>query len=236
MRSRASSGPSRRPARATPEAVARDRDELLGLLGAPARARCSCLTSREPARSSPAPPGSSARSLTRALARRGRRGARARPHRAAWTRSRPTRRSTAPTCGIPTPSPARSSRRGRKWSSTWRRARVIPPTRPGARRWSRTRSSAPQTCSRRCARSRPRLVHVGGALEYGHRRRPLRETDAPAPVTFRGAAKSAATLLALEHAHATGTPVTVLRPFAVYGPWERPPRFVAAVRPGRAAR
>ena len=76
---------------------------------------------------------------------------------------------------------------------------------------------------------RPRLVHVGGALEYGHCRRPLRETDAPAPVTFRGAAKSAATLLALEHAHATGTPVTVLRPFAVYGPWERPPRFVPAV-------
>ena len=75
----------------------------------------------------------------------------------------------------------------------------------------------------------PRLVHVGGALEYGHSRSPLKESDALAPVTFRGAAKGAATLLALEHAYATGAPVTVLRPFAVYGPWERPPRFVPAI-------
>jgi nucleoside-diphosphate-sugar epimerase len=74
-----------------------------------------------------------------------------------------------------------------------------------------------------------RLVHVGGALEYGHSPRPLRESDPLAPVTFRGAVKGAATLLALEHAQATGAPVTVLRPFAVYGPWERPPRFVPSV-------
>ncbi len=74
-----------------------------------------------------------------------------------------------------------------------------------------------------------RLVHVGGSLEYGHSSRPVKETDALEPVTFRGAAKAAATLLALEFAHATGNPVTILRPFAVYGPWERLPRFVPAV-------
>ncbi len=74
-----------------------------------------------------------------------------------------------------------------------------------------------------------RLVHIGSGLEYGHAERPLREVDPLDPVTFRGAAKGAASLLTLELGHATGTPVTVLRPFAVYGPWERPPRFVPTV-------
>jgi UDP-glucose 4-epimerase len=74
-----------------------------------------------------------------------------------------------------------------------------------------------------------RLVHVGGGLEYGHAARPLRETDPLEPVTFRGAAKGAATLLALDFARETDVEVVVLRPFAVYGPWERPPRFVPTV-------
>ena len=43
-----------------------------------------------------------------------------------------------------------------------------------------------------------RLVHVGSSLEYGHSSTPLRETDPLAPVTFRGAAKAAATLLVLQ--------------------------------------
>jgi nucleoside-diphosphate-sugar epimerase len=74
-----------------------------------------------------------------------------------------------------------------------------------------------------------RVVHVGGGLEYGRGDRPARESDALGPVTFRGAAKGASTLLALEFGYATGVPVTVLRPFAVYGPWERRPRFVPTV-------
>ena len=74
-----------------------------------------------------------------------------------------------------------------------------------------------------------RLVHVGGGLEYGHSERPLRETDPLHPVTFRGAVKGAATLLAAELGKETGVEVVVLRPFAVYGPWERLPRFVPTV-------
>lgn len=73
-----------------------------------------------------------------------------------------------------------------------------------------------------------RLVHVGGGLEYGYGARPLRESDPLEPVTFRGAAKAAATLLALQCGHETGVEVAVLRPFAVYGPWESLPRFVPA--------
>lgn len=71
-----------------------------------------------------------------------------------------------------------------------------------------------------------RLVHVGGSLEYGHKRRPIRETDRLEPVTFRGAAKAAATLLALQFAREADRPVTILRPFSIYGPWEDESRFV----------
>jgi len=77
-----------------------------------------------------------------------------------------------------------------------------------------------------------RLVHAGSSLEYGPRSMPMRETDLLAPITFRGAAKAAATLLVLQ----SGVPATVVRPFSVYGPGEQPyrliPRAVAAARRG----
>lgn len=74
-----------------------------------------------------------------------------------------------------------------------------------------------------------RLVHVGSSLEYGHRARALREQDPLVASTFRGAIKAAATMLALAFGRRTGTAVTVLRPFSVYGPWEHPHRFVPNV-------
>jgi nucleoside-diphosphate-sugar epimerase len=81
-----------------------------------------------------------------------------------------------------------------------------------------------------------RLVHVGSSLEYGPRSRPMRETDALAPTTFRGVAKAAATMLVLQ----SGLPATVVRPFSVYGPGERPHRLVpivvAAARRGEPIR
>jgi len=74
-----------------------------------------------------------------------------------------------------------------------------------------------------------RVVCAGSSLEYGARARPMREDDVPAPTTFRGAAKAAATALALGFGAETGTPVTVVRPFSVYGPRERRPRLVPTV-------
>jgi len=71
-----------------------------------------------------------------------------------------------------------------------------------------------------------RFVHFGGSTEYGHKRRPIAEAEAPAPVTFRGAAKAAATMLALQFAYEANRPVTILRPFSVYGPWEDRSRLV----------
>jgi nucleoside-diphosphate-sugar epimerase len=76
-----------------------------------------------------------------------------------------------------------------------------------------------------------RLVHVGSSLEYGPRRRPMRESDTLRPVTFRGVAKAAATLLCQQFATEPGHPVVMLRPFSVYGPWESAHRLVpTAVR------
>lgn len=71
-----------------------------------------------------------------------------------------------------------------------------------------------------------RFVHVGSSLEYGPRSRPLRESDCPRPVTFRGVAKAAAMLLCQQFAWETGRPVVMLRPFSVYGPWEGVERLV----------
>jgi nucleoside-diphosphate-sugar epimerase len=71
-----------------------------------------------------------------------------------------------------------------------------------------------------------RLVHLGTSMEYGPRRRPLREEDRLAPTTLRGASKVAATLLCQQFARAHGRPVVVLRPFPVYGYWEPPTRLI----------
>lgn len=74
-----------------------------------------------------------------------------------------------------------------------------------------------------------RAVHVGSSLEYGDSARPMHEDDRLAPTTPRGAAKAAATLVALALSRTLGLPVLVLRPFSVYGPWEDEGRFVPVV-------
>ena len=74
--------------------------------------------------------------------------------------------------------------------------------------------------------SSARLVHVGSSLEYGPRRVPLREDEVLAPTTARGASKAAATVLCLQRARGEGLPVSVVRPFSVYGPWESRDRLI----------
>jgi UDP-glucose 4-epimerase len=73
-----------------------------------------------------------------------------------------------------------------------------------------------------------RFVQVGSSLEYGRLDRPLRENDALEPSTFRGAVKAAASVLCLQRARAGELSAVVVRPFSVYGPWERNGRLVPA--------
>jgi nucleoside-diphosphate-sugar epimerase len=71
-----------------------------------------------------------------------------------------------------------------------------------------------------------RVVHLGSHLEYAARERALRE-DAPiAPGSFRGTVKATETAQWLHAARMRSIPLTVLRPFHVYGPWEAPTRLI----------
>jgi nucleoside-diphosphate-sugar epimerase len=72
------------------------------------------------------------------------------------------------------------------------------------------------------------LVHTGSSSEYGHKDRPIRETDLLEPRTDYAVSKAAATLLCQAEA-LKGRPVTTVRVFSAYGPWEDPTRLVPYV-------
>ncbi len=71
-----------------------------------------------------------------------------------------------------------------------------------------------------------RFIHAGGSLEYGPKKKPMKESDYLEPVTLYGAAKAASTLLCQQFARANGLPIVVLRLFSVYGYWESHTRLV----------
>lgn len=72
------------------------------------------------------------------------------------------------------------------------------------------------------------LVHTGSSSEYGHKAGPMREDDRLEPRTDYAVTKAAATLLCLAEAY-RGRPVTTVRVFSAYGPWEEPSRLVPYV-------
>jgi len=72
------------------------------------------------------------------------------------------------------------------------------------------------------------LVYTGSSSEYGHKEAPMRPTDALEPRTDYGVAKAAATLLCQADAR-RGCPVTIVRIFSAYGPWDDPGRLVPSV-------
>jgi nucleoside-diphosphate-sugar epimerase len=76
-----------------------------------------------------------------------------------------------------------------------------------------------------------RFVQIGSWLEYSPRASPLREDVPMGPVSFRGVAKAAATLLCRQFSRERSWPLVVLRLFSVFGPWESSTRFVpSAIR------
>lgn len=72
-----------------------------------------------------------------------------------------------------------------------------------------------------------RIVISGSAEEYGPQPAPQRESLPPRPASIYGITKAAGTSLALALAE-QGCPVTVLRPFTVYGPGQPAEMFLAA--------
>jgi len=74
-----------------------------------------------------------------------------------------------------------------------------------------------------------KLIHLGGASEYGPKPSLISETESLEPVTVYGAAKGASTLLCQQFSRAERRPVVILRPFSIYGPGERPGRLISTL-------
>jgi nucleoside-diphosphate-sugar epimerase len=72
------------------------------------------------------------------------------------------------------------------------------------------------------------LVHTGSSSEYGHKSAPMCPGDVLEPRTDYAVAKAAATLLCQAESR-QGRPITTVRIFTAYGPWDDPGRLVPAV-------
>ncbi len=70
------------------------------------------------------------------------------------------------------------------------------------------------------------FVNAGSSSEYGIKTHPAREDEALAPNSPYAVAKAAATWYCSQAARAGGAPITTLRLYSVYGPWEEPRRFI----------
>ena len=70
------------------------------------------------------------------------------------------------------------------------------------------------------------FVCGSSSLEYGSRAQALKESDFPDPTSFFGATKAAATVLCRQYARANQRPISILRFFSVYGPWEPAKRLI----------
>lgn len=69
------------------------------------------------------------------------------------------------------------------------------------------------------------LIQIGSSSEYGKVTRAASETDRVNPVDMYQATKGAATILCQGYARQYGLPITIARPYSVYGKYEKPHRL-----------
>jgi nucleoside-diphosphate-sugar epimerase len=74
-----------------------------------------------------------------------------------------------------------------------------------------------------------RFIHTSTFAEYGHKDHPIRETDSLEPVGIYASTKAAASLIAPVVAGECGIPLSIIRLFTVYGPFEGEDKFVPYV-------
>jgi UDP-glucose 4-epimerase len=70
------------------------------------------------------------------------------------------------------------------------------------------------------------FVNTGSSSEYGLKDHAPREDEAIDPNSQYAVAKAAATMYCAQAARASGAPISTLRLYSVYGPWEEPQRFI----------
>ena len=73
------------------------------------------------------------------------------------------------------------------------------------------------------------LVNAGSSSEYGAKQSPMKEDMLLEPNTSYGCAKAWATFYGQHLAREKKVPITTLRFFTPFGPWESPPRFMPSV-------
>jgi len=71
-----------------------------------------------------------------------------------------------------------------------------------------------------------RLVILGSSSEYGRKAEPMAEHMSLEPETIYEGTKAAATMLARSFSMTYDIPTLVIRPFTVYGPGEKPSKFI----------
>jgi nucleoside-diphosphate-sugar epimerase len=73
------------------------------------------------------------------------------------------------------------------------------------------------------------FIHTGSSSEYGAKRAPMQEDMLLEPNSAYGVTKAAATLYLAHRGRDAKFPVTILRLFSVYGPYEEPGRLMPTV-------
>ena len=76
------------------------------------------------------------------------------------------------------------------------------------------------------AQNLKKLVIIGSSSEYGRKSKPMAELDSLEPQTMYEGTKSACTMLAQSYSHTYNIPILIIRPFTVYGPSEKPNKFL----------
>src|SRR3989344_4349201 len=73
------------------------------------------------------------------------------------------------------------------------------------------------------------VVNAGSSSEYGSKQSVMEERMLLEPNTAYGCAKAWATLYGQHLAREKNVPITTLRFFTPFGPWESPPRFIPSI-------
>ena len=73
------------------------------------------------------------------------------------------------------------------------------------------------------------FIYVGSSSEYGRMKRPAKETDPLIPETLYEATKGAGSLLCQAFAKMHNKPISIARPFSVYGPGEPDRRLIPTI-------
>ena len=76
------------------------------------------------------------------------------------------------------------------------------------------------------AQNLKKLVIIGSSSEYGRKTKPMAESDSLEPQTIYEGTKAACSMLAQAYSHTYNIPILIIRPFTVYGPGEKPNKFL----------